>query len=340
MMERSHSERRDRPGTGPASTGGALALVAGSLAAAAALSAAPSAAETGAATPGVSPSPPVSLPDTAESDSVPELGEVLRYGVAIRPDSASREAVWRVVQGPDVASIFSPAGDARDLESAWGVTGPAVGGRPWLVKNDRKTLVPLWEDGPAYRPGVAASRGQSRVVLRGLDYRFRRGRSDREVEGRRAQHWVVEADVRVVFQPRGLGRGLGSDSAEVRLRTDLWFLRDVPFSWAPLAPTGVTALSVGIGPLARTLRDDLEPHFRRLGLPVITETSQRWEPFGRPDVAMPSGGWGRSRVQGLEAAAPPAADPAVLEYGRVTAGERQSSSGASSRPSSRSSSSP
>lgn len=367
MMDRTESERRNRHRTPPgvrgalASTGGVLAFAAGLLAAAAGLWAVPSSAATGGVTAATSPATSatpatpasaVSTPDTTDFGAVPGLGGVVRYRVAVRPDSASRVAVWRVIQGPDAASIFSPAGEASDLQAAWGVTGPAVGGRPWLVKNDRKALVPLWPDGPTYRPGVASSRGQSRVVLRGLDHRFRRGRSDREVGGRRAQHWVVEAEVRVVFEPRGFGRRLGSDSADVHLRSDFWFLRDVPFSWAPLAPTGVSALSVGIGPLARTLREDLEPHFRRLGLPVITETTERWEAFGRPDVAMPSGGWRRARVQDLEPAAPPAAAPDVLEYGRVTGGQGQPSSRASfsasftasftasSGPPSRSSSSP
>lgn len=272
--------------------------------------------------------------DTTPSDSVPELGEVVRYEVVVQPEGGDRETVWRVVQGADVATLLSPGREGYDLKDAWAVSGPAVGGRPWLVKSRRKSLVPLWEDGPAYRPGMATESGRSRTVLRGLDYRFTRGASDRTVAGRRAQHWVLEADLRVIFQPRAFGRGLGADSAEVHLRTDFWFLRDVPFSWAPLSATGVDALSLGQGPADRLLRDDLDPRFRRLGLPVATETREQWEPFGTPDVAIPSDARRRSRVRGLEKASPPAANPEVLEYGRVEPGQPAPA------PSSRSSASP
>ncbi|GEM_PF-6445239 len=325
---------------GPAA--GAVAVVAAALAAAAALLAggpSPVSAPAAPATPEVPGAPePTSASAAAPpgADTVPELGDVVRYRVAVRRGGgSSREAVWRVVQGPEVASVFLPAADGRDLAAAWGVTGPAVDGRPWLVKGARRALVPLWEDGPGYRPGVAADRGRSRVVLRDLDYRFWRGASDRRVAGRRAQHWVLETDVRVVFQPRGIGRRLGSDSADVHLRTDFWFLRDVPFSWAPLTPTGAKPLSVGVEPAARTLRADLEPLFRRLGLPVRTETTERWEPYGTPDLAMPSDSRRGLRVDSLRPASPPAADAEVLRYGRVTAGQGQPAP-----PSSRSSSSP
>lgn len=257
-------------------------------------------------------------PGATRADSVPELGDYVRYEVAVRPDGGSREVVWRVVQGPDVASLFSPSRGVSDLGAAWALSGPAVGGRPWLVKGDRRTLVPMWEEGPSYRPGVTASRGRARTVVRDLDYRFSRGASDRAVAGRRAQHWVLEADLRVIFEPRGFGRGLGADSADVHLRTDFWFLRGVPFSWAPFAATGVEPLSVGLDPVTRLLREDLESRFRRLGLPVATETCERWEPFGTPDVAIPSDSRRRSRVRRLEPASPPAADPGVLDYERVT----------------------
>lgn len=312
-------------GRGPAT--GAGAVVAAALAAAAALLPAVPAPVSAPAVPAALAAPAATSSSPAappRADTVPELGDVVRYRVAVRRGGgSSREAVWRVVQGPEVASVFLPAADGRDLAAAWGVTGPAVDGRPWLVKRARKALVPLWEDGPGYRPGVAADRGRSRVVLRDLDYRFSRGASDRRVAGRRAQHWVLEADVRVVFQPRGIGRRLGSDSADVHLRTDFWFLREVPFSWAPLTPTGAKPLSVGAGPAARTLRADLEPLFRRLGLPVRTETTERWDPYGTPDLAMPSDSRRGLRVDSLRPASPPAADAGVLRYGRVTSGRGQ-----------------
>ena len=327
------SSARGSGSRGPAA--GAGAVVAALAAAAALLAAVPAPVSASAAPPG----PAVTSGSAAASpraDTVPELGDVVRYRVAVRRGGgSSREAVWRVVQGPQVASVFLPATDGRDLAAAWGVTGPAVDGRPWLVKRARKALVPLWEDGPGYRPRVAADRGRSRVVLRDLDYRFSRGAADRRVAGRRAQHWVLETDVRVVFQPRGIGRRLGSDSADVHLRTDFWFLRDVPFSWAPLTPTGAKPLSVGVEPAARTLRADLEPLFRRLGLPVRTETTERWEPYGTPDLAMPSDSRQGLRVDSLRPASPPAADDGVLRYGRVTSGQGQPAP-----PSSRSSSSP
>lgn len=328
------SSGRDSGPRGPAT--GAGAVVAAALAAVAALlPAVPGPVSAPAAPPAPAATSASSAAAHARADTVPELGDVVRYRVAVRRGGRPREAVWRVVQGPEVASVFLPAADGRDLAAAWGVTGPAVDGRPWLVKRARKALVPLWEDGPGYRPGVAADRGRSRVVLRDLDYRFSRGASDRRVAGRRAQHWVLEADVRVVFQPRGIGRRLGSDSADVHLRTDFWFLREVPFSWAPLTPTGAKPLSVGAGPAARTLRADLEPLFRRLGLPVRTETTERWEPYGTPDLAMPSDSRRGLRVDSLRPTSPPAADAGVLRYGRVTSGRGQPAP-----PSSRSSSSP
>lgn len=70
-----------------------------------------------------------------------------------RGDGARREHSGRrpALAGP-------PGSRGGALAAAWGVSGPAVGGRPWLVKSDRKALVALWQDGPEYHPGVVASR--------------------------------------------------------------------------------------------------------------------------------------------------------------------------------------
>lgn len=266
------------------------------------------------APPGVSAETSRSATDTGGADSVPELGETVRYRVGVRTD-AGREATWRVVQGPDVATLLAPSSRGTGPEAAFALTGAAVGGGPALVESDREVLIPMWPDGPVYRPGLAAT-GRGAKILRSLDYRFRRGSRDRELFGRRAQHWVLEADLRVVFQP-AMPR-LGADSADARLRTDFWFLREVPFSWAPLVPNGVGALSLGVEPVDRLLRRDLEGKFRRLGLPVATETTERWEAFGTPDVAIPSDSRRGSRVRELRAASPPAAHPPFLEYPVIT----------------------
>lgn len=248
--------------------------------------------------------------DTGDADSVPELGQTVRYRVVVRTDGG-REVTWRVVQGPDVATLLAPSARGTGPEAAFALTGAAVGGGPALVERDREILVPMWPDGPVFRPGLATS-GRGAKILRSLDYRFRRGSRDRELFGRRAQHWVLETDLRVVFQPAM--PSLGADSADAHLRTDFWFLREVPFSWAPLVPNGVGALSTGMEPVDRLLRRDLEGKFRRLGLPVATETTERWEAFGTPDVAIPSDSRRGSRVRKLRTASPPAAHPPFLEY--------------------------
>lgn len=255
-------------------------------------------------------------PDTtASADSVPELGEVVRYRVSVRSDERA-ESTWQVVQGPDVATLLPPRADGDDLESAFALSGPAVEGGAALVRPDRGMLVPVWPDGPVFRPGLAGGSGRSRTVLRSLDYSFERGERDREIFGRRAQHWVLEADLRVVFRP-GMPR-LGEDSAEAHLRTDFWFLREVPFTWSPLIPDGVNALSLGVEPVDRLLRRDLEPKLQRLGLPVVTETEERWEGFGSPDVALPTDGRRGVRVRDLRAAPPPAAHAPYLDLPLVT----------------------
>lgn len=246
----------------------------------------------------------------AAADSAPELGETVRYRVGVRSGAGS-EAAWRVVQGPEVATLLAPSSPGTGLEAAFALTGAAVGGGPVLVKRDRDALVPMWADGPVFRPGLASS-GRGAKVLRSLEYRFRRGARDRQLFGRRAQHWVLEAELRVVFRP-AMER-LGADSADAHLRTDFWFLREVPFSWAPLVPSGVGALSLGMEPVDRLLRRDLEPKLRRLGLPVATETTERWEAFGTPDVAIPTDSRRGSRVRELRKASPPAAHPPYLEY--------------------------
>lgn len=144
----------------------------------------------------------------------------------------------RVIQGPEFTWVV-PEGSTDTLT--------------------RENAVMILSRNVPVRPGMGD------VVVRGwrtarvarydsFSVRFDRGDRDRDVAGRTAHHYRLEAHIRRTSSVDGSYQRLEYDA-------DFWVLPDVPHSWAPFG-FGTQSLPT----LAPRLRDTLDAHLAELGL--------------------------------------------------------------------------
>lgn len=244
--------------------------------------------------------------------------ETFRYSLEVGPPgSGSRGgATWHVFQGPEGAALVpSRRGASRD--TAWAIAHDRVtGGLPYQIHHADGLLTPIWEPESAYRPNVEVSGGRTAMVLRPLTWDLIRGSSDRRVAGRSTEHHVVTASVVLVALPPPALEGLGTDSARVTTRTDLWIDRSLPFSWMPFAVWGNRALTLAQPVADAGLRGEVGPRLRELGLPLRMETRVTVEPYGDPDYAFSESSRSVHRVTDLQPVDPPAVPSRFLRYER------------------------
>lgn len=152
-------------------------------------------------------------------------------------DFAEDRMPMRVVQGPELAWLYRADFDRPETlgEAA------LVLHRNTRVEELGPVLVRGWVDGPA---GSYDS-----VVVR-----LRRGGDDRQVAGRSAEHYELEAYIERTRPPAGRAE-------RFRVESDVWVLPEVPFSWAPFG-FGTQALPA----MLPKLRKELEQRLDELGL--------------------------------------------------------------------------
>lgn len=253
----------------------------------------------------------------APAQEAADAPRTFRYSMEVTAPQASAPATWHAFQGPEGAALVPPNRRAEPGE-AWAIFHEArTGGRPYQVRREDRRLIPVWHPDEEYRPGVEVESGQAILSLRELEWELIRGSSDRRIAGRPTEHHVFTASVMVELRPGpGLG-GLGTDSARVVTRTDLWIDPSLPFSWAPFATWGSRALSLGQPVADDHLRREVGPRLREMGLPLRMETRLTYRPFGDPDFAFGQNARTRVRVTEVQPVEPPAVPPRFLRYERM-----------------------
>lgn len=257
------------------------------------------------------------LASPAAAQEAAPAPETFRYSMEVSTPGASAPTVWHVFQGPEGASLIPPSRRAEPGE-AWAIVHRArTGGRPYQVRREDRRLIPVWNPEEEYRPGVEVGSGLAILTLRELKWELIRGSSDRRIAGRPTEHYVLTATLEVGLRPAPGLEGLGTDSARVVTRTDLWVDPSLPFSWAPFAAWGSRALSLGEPVADEHLRREAEPRLRELGLPLQMDTRLTHRSSGDLDFAFGQNTRTRVRVTELQPAGPPAVPPRFLRYERT-----------------------
>lgn len=167
---------------------------------------------------------PALAPLTAE-DSVEGYRYVL-YNANVEPEELEGDpaeidgSAQYVTQGPEW-TVMRYSVEAESLRGARFATGELRFG----------LFVPYWKEGQSAADETGWSSYGTPVSYKSFNLRVRPGEQDREIDGRQASHYVVEAD----FTTRSEGEDVW---AHTTLTSDIWALEDKSFSLAPFATAG------------------------------------------------------------------------------------------------------
>lgn len=233
----------------------------------------------------------VAAPAAAQSDAY-------RYAVSYVQggDTTAAEAV----QGLEYTMLAAP-GDGATPDNAWYYMGPALDHQVREAEPDAVGLVHFpWPHTRSQSGDTLVTDQGDTLVYQRFDVRLEPGDEERPVAGRTARRYDLHASI--VKTLVGASR---TDSLSVE--GTYWVLEDVPFTWAPFAIYGTTALPA----MDPRLRDVLREKLDGAGLPGRMKTRIVYE------VRRPSGPGGSTQeretwIGELTPATPPPAPSGLV----------------------------
>ncbi len=138
------------------------------------------------------------------------------------------ETMLQVHQSGSAAVARNQAGDVTLVsDPAAGIVSAGEGSR-FSGFGGLGFLVEMFEAPETFGPGTEIPLGDDKVRrIESIDFKLERGDSDRSLEGRQAEHYVLTIELK----SRQINSGSEGPLDHATGRADLWAARDLPFSW-------------------------------------------------------------------------------------------------------------